>query len=97
MSKACSVCRSIFGDDYSFVGVMGNLYCQPCHSNDIRSSLNPQIQINNDWWRMHYAGLAMQGMCAKNFNCDHPDVVPKITSSAFEIADAMIKQSKVQS
>lgn len=94
MSKACSNCGSIFDDDYSFVGVMGNLYCQPCHSSHVSGSLNQQIQINNDWWRMHFAGLAMQGMCARHANCDHPDVIPKITSSAFAIADAMIEESK---
>ena len=44
--------------------------------------------------REWYAGLAMQGMCARHANCDHSDVIPKITSSAFEIADAMLKQNK---
>ncbi|MBP9717077.1 MAG: hypothetical protein KBD51_04015 [Candidatus Levybacteria bacterium] len=57
-------------------------------------SLYLKTGLTDEYWRMHYAGLAMQGLLACN------TFTIKVTDSglyalrAFEIADAMLKQNK---
>jgi hypothetical protein len=60
----------------------------------IRIDLVKQLLESKISRRDYFAGLAMQGMCANNFNCDHPDILFYIVQTSFKLADAMIEASK---
>ena len=65
--------------------------------NNIRLYL--KTGLTDEYWRMHYAGLAMQGILTQEKSVDEngDDIFITyewVAITAFKIADAMLKQNK---